>query len=362
MLERTDQGARSAGSAGANDPRPILLVPYMWIGDFVRCHTVVRLLKARWPDRPVDVLTAPLTGPLADYMPGVRKAIVADLPRRRLALARQHELARRLASEGYGSALVMPRTWKSALAPFLAHIPERTGFVGEARFLLLNDARWGERKLERMADRCAALAQPKTATLPAQLPPPQLVIPPAEVRAWKARHGLDAARTAVALAPGAVGSSKRWPAEGYAAVAAELARQEMAVWVLGGPGEKELAQQIVTQSGGAARDLSGGDLRHAALAIAAADAVLSNDSGLMHVAAAAGTPTLGIFGPTSPWHWAPLNGLAATIETATTVSCRPCHKPVCAFGHHRCMREISHGEVMTALTRALGERALLPAE
>ncbi len=132
----------------------------MWIGDFVRCHTVVRLLNRRFPGRPVDVLATTMVSPLADYMPGVRKGIVVDLPRKRLALAAAPGAGAALAAEGYGHALVMPRTWKSALAPFLAGIGRRTGFVGEARFGLLNDLRWGERALPRMIDRCAALAIP----------------------------------------------------------------------------------------------------------------------------------------------------------------------------------------------------------
>src|SRR5918996_6336502 len=89
---------------------PILLVPYMWIGDFVRCHTVVRLLKARFPERPIDVLTTRMVSPLADYMLGVRKGIIADLPRKRLALAEHRALATRLKAEGYADALIMPRT------------------------------------------------------------------------------------------------------------------------------------------------------------------------------------------------------------------------------------------------------------
>src|SRR5215470_16663351 len=111
---------------------PILLVPYMWIGDFVRCHSVIRLLRARFPNRPIDVLTTTLCAPLLDYMPGVRKGIVEDLPRGRLAISQQRRLAARLRAENYGTALVMPRTWKSVLAPWLADIPERVGFVGEA--------------------------------------------------------------------------------------------------------------------------------------------------------------------------------------------------------------------------------------
>src|SRR5215467_12057918 len=121
----------SAQAAPPGGGRPILIVPYMWIGDFVRCHTVVQLINARHPGRPVDMLSTPRTLPLIDYMPGLRRGIVSELPRGRLALARQRELASRLRREDYGTVLVMPRTWKSALAPFLAGIPERTGFVGE---------------------------------------------------------------------------------------------------------------------------------------------------------------------------------------------------------------------------------------
>ena len=128
---------------------PILIVPYMWIGDFVRVHSVIRLLKQRWPNRPIDLLTSSLCAPILDYLPGVRRGIVADLPRRRLPLSQYSGLAKRIAQERYGTALIMPRTWKAALAPFLAGIPERTGFAGEFRVLLVNDMRFGERKLER---------------------------------------------------------------------------------------------------------------------------------------------------------------------------------------------------------------------
>src|ERR1051326_8899076 len=146
----------------AADTRPILIVPYMWIGDFVRCHSVVKVLKSRWPDRPVDLLTTALCRPLADYMPGLRQAILGDLPRSRIALGEQRALAERLRANGYGLALIMPRTWKAALAPFLAGIPQRVGFVGEARFGLLNEWRWGERRLPRMVDRCATPGRPSS--------------------------------------------------------------------------------------------------------------------------------------------------------------------------------------------------------
>src|ERR1700733_1589904 len=335
-----------------DDPRPILIVPYMWIGDFVRGHTVVRVLKQRWPNRPVDMLTTSLCAPLVDYMPGVRSGLVWDLPRSRLALAQQWELARRLRAGNYSTALVMPRTWKSAIAPALAGIPERVGFVGEARFGLLNQWRWGEKALPRLIDKNAALALPDGAPLPPEWPVPQLVVPPAEISRWRQAADLGTA-PAVALAPGSVGASKRWTY--YAEAARLLAAQGLDVWVVGGPGEKAMAADIVAAGGPRVRDLTGTDLRNGILAVAAAKVAISNDSGLMHIAAAAGTPTMGIFGPTSPYLWAPLNGLAATIQTKTVLSCQPCQRTVCTMNDHRCMRDIPASDVVATVTRVMAE-------
>ncbi len=207
-----------------------------------------KLLRERFPDRPVDMLATTLCAPLADYMPGVRRAIIVDLPRKRLALSQHRRLAERLKREGYGTALIMPKTWKSALAPFLAGIPERTGLLGEARFIVLNDVRFGGRKLPRMVDECATLALPAGAKRPAEWPAPELKVPAAEVAAWRGKHGLAAqTRPAVALAPGAVGPAKRWPAAAYAALARRLVAEGLAVWVLGGAAEKSLAQEIVAR-------------------------------------------------------------------------------------------------------------------
>jgi len=337
---------------------PILLVPYVWIGDFVRCHTVARVLRERWPERPVDVLSSSLCAPLADYMPGVRKAIVYDLPRSRIAIGQQRELAAQLRREGYGDALIMPRTWKSALAPALAGIARRTGFVGEARFGLLNDLRWGEKALPRMVDRCATLALPAGSALPATWPVPELRVKPADAAAWRRARGLGDGR-AVALAPGAVGPSKRWSYFGEAARA--LADRGLDVWVLGGPGETGLAAEIAGIGGPRVRDLTSNDLRNAILALASCKLCISNDSGLLHVAAAVGTRSIGIFGPTSPYHWAPLNPIEAAVETRTDVPCRPCHKPECRMQHHRCMRDIAAADVL-AIADATLRKALATSE
>jgi heptosyltransferase-2 len=294
---------------------PILIVPYMWIGDFVRVHSAIQLLKRRWPNRPVDLLTSSLCAPILDYLPGVRKGIVADLPRRRLPLSRYSELAQQLSKENYGTALVMPRTWKAALAPFLARIPQRTGFAGEFRFGLINDMRFGERKLERMIDCFVALASPKNAAFPEPYPLPRIEVPPAEIEKWLLLNDLrKSGRPVVAMAPGAVGPGKAWPPQNYAELARQLAEQGADVWVLGGPAEKTIATQIVQAGGARVYDLTGNDLRNAIVALAAADLAVTNDSGLMHISAAIGTPTVAIFGPTSARLWAPLNPLSAIVE------------------------------------------------
>jgi heptosyltransferase-2 len=341
--------------ADSGSKRPVLIVPYVWIGDFVRCHSVVRLLRASDPDRPVDIVSNALCAPLADYMPGVRRAIVADIPRRRLGVSAQLKLARELRAGGYGQALIMSRKWKAALAPFLAGIPIRTGFFGEVRLGVLNDLRSGERRLPRMIDQMGALALSKGMNLPQEWPLPQLQVPDEELSAWKTRRGLAGdPRPIVALCPGAVGAGKAWPPGHYADLASTLTRSGAAVWVLGSPAERRIADGIVAAAGPHARDLTGTDLRDAILALASADTVVSNDSGLMHVAAALGTPTVAIFGPTSPWHWKPLNPVAAILEPegepAARARARDLGNP--AVAHHR-TADVSVERVTAAVENVL---------
>jgi heptosyltransferase II len=336
---------------------PILLIPYMWIGDFVRGHTVVKALRARWPDRPADLLTSSLCAPLLDYMPGVRKGIVCDLPRGQLPIQRYVALAAQMRAEGYGTCLVMPRTWKAALAPFFAGIPVRTGFVGEARFVLLNDLRWGERRLERMIDCMGALTLPKGAPLPTDWPLPELVVPPEEVKSWLTRRGLAAEpRPVAALAPGAVGRGKRWSTRNYAELARQLAEAGVSVWVLGGPNEAPLAREIAATGGPRVRDLTGNDLRDAIIALATVDVAVANDSGLMHVAAALGVATVALFGPTSPRLGAPLNPLAATIEPPRGRPCPQCGRSGCDDVRHRNVDDIPIAPVFDAVRDTLASK------
>jgi heptosyltransferase-2 len=249
---------------------------------------------------------------------------------------------------------VLPGTWKSAIAPALAGIPERVGFFGEARFGLLNRLRWDAKTKPRFIDQIASLALPDGAPLPPQWPVPQLQVPAEEISRWRQASGLGT-HPAVALAPGSVGASKRWTY--YAEAARLFAQRGLDVWVVGGPGEKALAAEIAAAGGPRVRDLTGTDLRNGVLAMAAAGAAISNDSGLMHIAAAIGTPTMGIFGPTSPYLWAPLNGLAAMVQTKTPPPCEPCQRTICTMNDHACMRSIAASDVV-----AIAERVLADAE
>ena len=337
--------------------RPVLIVPYVWIGDFVRCHSVVKLLHAQAPGRPVDIVSSTLCAPLADYMPGVRRAIVMDLPRGRLGFPLQRKLAGLLRQAGYGQALVMSRKWKAALAPWLAGIPLRTGFAGEFRFGLLNDVRFGERRLPRMIDRMGALGQPKGTPLPREWPLPELKVPLQELESWRAQRGLaNEAGPIITLAPGAVGAGKAWPAIHYADLASALTKDGASIWVVGGPDETPLAAQIAAAGGARVRDLTSNDLRNAILALAAADVSVTNDSGLMHVSAALGTPTVAIFGPTSPWHWKPLNPVAAILEPPgdDSARARARNEGNDAVRHHR-TDDVAVATVLAAVRRVLAE-------
>src|SRR5262245_32449734 len=260
------------------------------------------------------MVSSTLCAPLADYMPGVRRAVVIDLPRGTLGIALHRQLADMLRENDYERAIIMSRKWKAALAPWLAGIPVRTGFAGEFRFGLLNDVRFGEKRLPRMVDQMGALALQKGAPLPDEWPLPELKVPARDLDSWRMRLGIaNEARPIVALSPGAVGAGKAWPARHYGELARLLARDAASIWILGGPNETPIAKEIAA-GGGRVRDLTGSDLRSAIMALAIADVAITNDSGLMHVSAALGTPTIAIFGPTSPWHWKPLNPIAAILE------------------------------------------------
>ena len=332
------------------DTRPILIVPYMWIGDFVRGHTVVRVLKQRWPNRPVDILVTPQRAPLVDYMPGLRRGSSGICRAVGLPWPNNGASRRLCGPEQYGTALVLPRTWKSALRRCSPVFLNGLALSAKPGSGSSTDGAGARMRCLGSSTRTPHWRSPDGAPLPAEWPVPQLRVPELEIERWRQAHGLGSGR-AVALAPGSVGAAKRWSY--YPEAARQLVARGLEVWVVGGPDERALAAEIIAAGGQAVRDLTGPDLRNGILAMAAADVAVSNDSGLMHIAAALGTPTMGIFGPTSPYHWAPLNGLAATVQTKTAVPCQPCHRPICTQNNHRCMRDIPAEAVVDSAARVL---------
>jgi heptosyltransferase-2 len=338
-------GAAAAGSA---EPR-LLVIGSAWIGDMVIAHSLLRLLRELHPAARLDVVAPSSTRPLLDFMPEIDHGFELAVGHGRLALAARWRLARRLAGEGYQRALVLPRSAKAALIPFLAGVPERIGFRGEARFGLLTDARPDADRRERPEQvRFASLALPQGASLPA-LPAPRLRVPQALAAAALAAHGLAALPAPLALAPGAeYGSSKRWPVEHFAALARLLAGPSRPVWLLGGPADRAAGAAIAAAVGPGVRDLTGRTtLAEAVALLGLAEAVVSNDSGLMHVAAALGRRQVALYGSSDPRRTPPLNPAARILSLG--LDCSPCFARDCPLGHHRCLVDLAPERVAAAL-------------
>ncbi|MEW6464356.1 MAG: lipopolysaccharide heptosyltransferase II [Pseudomonadota bacterium] len=337
-------------------PANILLVGPSWVGDMVMASVLFQLLRARQPQARIDVLAPGWSLPLLARMPEVNQGIEMPVGHGRLGLRTRWQLARSLRGR-YDQAIVLPGSLKSALVPWLAGIARRTGYRGEQRYGLLNDMRQlRPAELPLMVQRYAALAldvrAPVAADLPAELPRPRLRVERARQAALRADLGLDARRPAVALLPGAeFGPSKQWPLAHYAAAARSLLAQGHAVWVLGSPKDAEAGRLIAEQAPGTI-DLCGRTrLEDAVDLLAAASGCISNDSGLMHVAAALDVPLVALFGSTSPEHTPPLSPAAQVLRLG--LDCAPCFQRTCPLGHHRCLRDISPAQVLAALAPAL---------
>lgn len=323
-----------------------LIVAPAWVGDMVMAHAVVPGLVATGAE--VSMLAPPPTAPLAQRMPGVAAVYELAASHGEFGWAARRAAARRLAPLGFERAIVLPNTWKSALAPALARIPQRTGFIGEARFGLLNDwRRLDEVRWPRLVDRFAALAGVSPS-------PPRLNADASASRRLRRKLGLTAGESVVALCPGAAfGPAKRWPASHFAALARRCIEAGSEVWVLGGPADAPAG--AASAASASVRDLTGRTtLLEAVDLLAVANAVVSNDSGLMHVAAALGRPLTAIYGSTTPAFTPPLAAQAAIVER--DLPCRPCFARQCPLQHLDCLRGIDAGEVFGAL----GELRALP--
>lgn len=338
----------------------ILVIGPSWVGDLVMAEPLLRLLGQREGAPAVDLLIPPHLLSLAARMPGLRR--VHELPAAHgdLALGLRRRIGRALRAVGYAQSIVLPNSFKSALVPWFARIPQRTGWRGEMRYGLLNDLRPVAAMPRLQVERFSALGFPagtgsaRDSRAHSALPPPRLVASPAN--ALRRCLGLDGERPVLALCPGAeFGPAKRWPAAHFAAVAAARIDTGWQVWLIGGPGDAVLTRQICDRLGASARphchDLAGRTtLGEAVDLLACAEAVLCNDSGLMHVSAALGRPLVAIYGSSSPQFTPPLGARAVVLSPV--IDCAPCFARECRFGHYRCLAEHSPQHALQALDHA----------
>lgn len=326
-------------------PRTLIVAP-AWIGDAVLSQPMLMRLKMLAPDTPIDVLAPPWTEAVYRRMPEVAATHTSPFNHGDIGLWGRRKLGLALAKQGYDCAYVLPNSFKSALVPWFANIRTRVGWRGEKRGKLLNDCRdLDESALPTMAERFAALAE-SPGVLPAKpLPDPALRIDAASRHAVVARLGLSLDRPVVAFCPAAeYGPAKRWPASHFATLAAQLTSRGFQIWLFGSAKDREITQAVRNLSGGVCTDLAGQtSIEEAVDLLSLATHVVTNDSGLMHIACAVGVPVTALYGSSSPGFTPPLSPRASVIwlKDELKLACSPCFERQCPLGHFLCMNEIS---------------------
>jgi heptosyltransferase-2 len=322
----------------------ILIVAPAWIGDAILSEPLIALVRDPFETPIVDVLAPAWCAPVYARMRGIARIIETTTAHGHFAWRERKVLAKSLEGNGYTRAIVLPNSWKSALVPWLAHVPRRIGYVGEVRYGLLNDIRRLNRKaLPRLVDRFAALAVRPGDLVP--MPPRPVLVPDRANRAAAVRAlRLRSDRKTAILCPGAeYGPAKRWPPTHFADLAARFLADGMQVWLVGSPNDKLAAESVMQAAGDSSRqirDLTGKpDLGTAIDLLSLASIVVSNDSGLMHAAAAVGMPMVALFGSSSPVYTPPLSTIAQVARIS--IACSPCFKRECPLGHFKCMRDLA---------------------
>jgi len=322
-------------------PAPrILVVGPSWVGDMVMAQSLFMTLKVRYPGATLGVLAPAWSQPILARMPEVDKAIALKLGHGEFGWQARRELARSLRGR-FDRALVLPRSWKSALVPFLARIPERIGFTGEQRVVLLNRRRRLDKSiLDQTVKRFVSLglAEDEAARGDFAIPRPRLRVDPASQCRLRETLGLGDG-PAIGLMPGAeYGPAKQWPLTHFRALAAALTQRGYGVWVLGGPKDADDGERIARGLGGAVNLCGRTKLADAVDLLAACEQVVTNDSGLMHVAAAVNTRIQAIYGSSSPAYTPPLTDNAVIHDLE--LDCSPCFQRTCPLGHTHCLKHI----------------------
>lgn len=335
----------------------IFIVGPSWVGDMVMAQSLFKVLCQRYPGCEIHVLAPDWSRPVLARMPEVAATIVMPVGHGSLQLKTRYRLGKQLRDQAYTQAYVLPNSLKSALIPAFAEIPKRVGWRGEYRYGLLNDIRLLNKKTyPLMVERFVALAVPVATPLPA-IPHPELAADHDNQQGLMAQFQLDVSQPVLSLCPGAeFGPAKRWPSRHYAALADMAAEQGMQIWLFGSAKDRAVTDEIValmtTKATAKIVNLAGETaLGDSVDLLALSTAVVSNDSGLMHIAAAVSVPLVSVYGSTSPEFTPPLSDAVEVI--ASDISCRPCFKRECPLKHLDCLNKLEPDTVFAGLQRLL---------
>ena len=331
--------------------RRILVVGPSWVGDMVMAQSLFMTLQARHPGAQIDVLAPQWSLAILERMPQVRQGIAMPLGHGQFGLRTRWQLGRQLAKQAYDQAIVLPGSLKSALVPWFAGIARRTGYTGEIRYGLLNDRRHLDKQaLPMTVQRFVALGmEPHPAQAP-DIAPPRLVANADNALQLRSRLGLDGECPAVAFMPGAeYGPAKQWPAPHFAQLAKDLIALGHQIWILGSAKDRAVGETIAqTVASPALHTLCGQtQLGDVVDLLSNCHAAVSNDSGLMHVAAALNIPLVALYGSSDPKHTPPLSPRARIQYLG--LPCSPCFERQCSLGHTRCLHDIHPDQVLQAL-------------
>lgn len=333
-------------------PKRILIVGPSWVGDMVMAQCLLKLLKSRYPDCELDVLAPTWTFSLLACMPEVTTAIELPFKHGEFNLFGRLKLALRLRPMHYDQAIVLPNTWKAALIPWIARIPIRTGWCGESRYGLLNDLRQLDKtRYPLMIEQYMALGLPPDEPLAQPYAYPQFQVTTQAQQEVLSNYQLKGLtqHPILAMAAGSeYGSSKRWPPEYFAEVANHMLQKGWKVWLFGSAKDRFITTKIMQLTYGQCEQIAGRtQLSETIQLLSVTKGLVTNDSGLMHVAAALNKPLVALYGSTSPKCTPPLFDQATILQLE--LECQPCFARECPLQHHRCMRDLKPNQVIKVI-------------
>ncbi|NOU25535.1 MAG: lipopolysaccharide heptosyltransferase II [Methylotenera sp.] len=329
----------------------ILIIGPSWVGDMVLAQSLFKTLKLNKPNCIIDVAAPAWTLPLIERMPEVNKGIALPFKHGQFALFERIKFGRSLRNATYTQSIILTNSFKSAILPFAANIKQRTSFLGESRYGLINDIRLLDKtKLPRTVDRFIALGLETNAQLPINIPNPTLIANTQNALNALTKLGIAKPNNKIlGLCPGAeYGEAKRWPAEYYAEVAREGLSKGWQVWLFGSEKDIPVTTSINALAKNQCLDLGGKtNLSEAIDLMSLCESVISNDSGLMHVAAALDKNLVAIYGSSNPQHTPPMSSKA--LVEYLGLECSPCFKRECPLGHLNCLKKITPNHINNQL-------------